>query len=177
MIYKPSLQLSAPIENTTEKKEVLNHLRELLRKIENLDAGTEWQRVEKELREEFDKLEKAQNDLGNDKSAQKVNQLRTQTDNAIRTKDVKIGREVLEQVNSLFFQLTMIYQCMGIIRYCNERFTSMHWKDSSRARQLVNRGMEQINNNPTTEGLRQITAELLGLMPKEDADNVGGLLK
>ena len=164
-------------ENTTEKKEVLNHLRELLRKIENLDAGTEWQRVEKELREEFDKLEKAQNDLGNDKSAQMVNQLRTQTDNAIRTKDVKIGREVLEQVNSLFFQLTMIYQCMGIIRYCNERFTSMHWKDSSRARQLVNRGMEQINNNPTTEGLRQITAELLGLMPKEDADNVGGLLK
>ncbi len=164
-------------ENTTEKKEVLNHLRELLRKIENLDAGTEWQRVEKELREEFDKLEKAQNDLGNDKSAQMVNQLRTQTDNAIRTKDVKIGREVLEQVNSLFFQLTMLYQCMGIIRYCNERFTSMHWKDSSRARQLVNRGMEQINNNPTTEGLRQITAELLGLMPKEDADNVGGLLK
>lgn len=164
-------------ENTTEKKEVLNHLRELLRKIENLDAGTEWQRVEKELREEFDKLEKAQNDLGNDKSAQMVNQLRTQTDNAIRTKDVKIGREVLEQVNSLFFQLTMIYQCMGIIRYCNERFTSMHWKDSSRARQLVNRGMEQININPTTEGLRQITAELLGLMPKEDADNVGGLLK
>lgn len=50
-------------ENTTEKKEVLNHLRELLRKIEKLDAGTEWERVEKELREEFDKLEKAQDDL------------------------------------------------------------------------------------------------------------------
>lgn len=164
-------------ENTTEKKEVLRHLRELLRKIEKLDAGTEWQRVEKELREEFDKLEKAQNDLGNEKSAQLVNQLRTQTDNAIRTKDVQIGRQVLEQVKSLYFQLTMLYQCMGIIRYCNERFTSMHWKDSSRARQLVNRGMEQINNNPTTEGLRQITAELLELMPKEDADNVGGLLK
>ena len=71
----------------------------------------------------------------------------------------------------------MLYQCMGIIRYCNERFASMHWKDSSRARQLVNRGMEQINNNPTTEGLRQIAAELLGLMPKEDAANAGGLLK
>lgn len=135
-------------ENTTEKKEVLNHLRELLRKIEKLDAGTEWQRLEKELREEFDKLEKAQNDLGNEKSAQLVNQLRTQTDNAIRTKNVQVGREVLEQINSLFFQLTMLYQCMGIIRYCNERFASMHWKDSSRARQLVNRGMDQINNNP-----------------------------
>ena len=36
--------------------------------------------------------------------------------------------------------------------------------------------MEQINNNPTTEGLRQITAELLGLMPKDEAENTGGLL-
>ena len=105
-----------------------------------------------------------------------VNHLRTQTDNAIRTKDVKIGREVLEQVHSLFFQLTMLYQCMGIIRYCNDRFASFHWKDSSRARQLLNRGMEQINNSPTTEGLRQITAELLGLMPKDEAENTGGLL-
>ena len=164
-------------ENTTEKKEVLNHLRELLRKIEKLDAGTEWQRLEKELREEFDKLEKAQNDLGNEKSAQLVNQLRTQTDNAIRTKNVQVGREVLEQINSLFFQLTMLYQCMGIIRYCNERFASMHWKDSSRARQLVNRGMDQINNNPTTEGLRQIAAELLGRMPKDEAEGAGGKLK
>lgn len=164
-------------ENTTEKKEVLNHLRELLRKIEKLDAGTEWQRVEQELREEFDKLEKAQNDLGNEKSAQLVNQLRTQTDKAIRTKNVRVGREVLEQVNALFFQLTMLYQCMAVIRYCNDRFSSLRWKDSSRARQLVNRGMEQINDNPTTEGLRQIAAELLGLMPKEDAANAGGLLK
>lgn len=164
-------------ENTTEKKEVLNHLRELLRKIEKLDASTEWQRLEKELRKEFDKLEKAQNDFGNEKSAQLVNQLRTQTDNAIRTKNVQVGREVLEQINSLFFQLTMPYQCMDIIRYCNERFASMHWKDSSRARQLIDRGMEQINDNPTTEGLRQIVAELLKLMPKDEAEGAGGKLK
>lgn len=164
-------------ENTTEKKEVLKHLRDLLRKIEKLEEGTEWQRVEQELREEFDKLEKAQDELGDDNSSKIVEQLRTQTDNAIRAKNVQIAREVLKQVSSLFFQLTMVYQCMGIIRYCNERFASMHWKDSSRARQLVNRGMEQINNNPTTEGLRQIAAELLGLMPKEEVANAGGLLK
>ena len=88
-------------ENTTEKKEVLNHLRELLRKIEKLDAGTEWERVEKELREEFDKLEKAQDDLGNERSAQLVDQLRTQTDNAIRSKNLQVGREVLEQVSRI----------------------------------------------------------------------------
>ena len=164
-------------ENTTEKKEVLKHLRDLLRKIEKLDADTEWQRVEKELRDEFEHVEKAQEELGNDKSAQLVNQLRTQTDNAIRTKNVQMGRQVLEQVRSLYIQLTMLYQCKDIIRYCNDRFGTIGWKDSSRARQLTNRGMEQINNNPTTEGLRQIAAELLSLLPIDDADNIGGLLK
>ena len=161
-------------ENTTEKKEVLNHLRELLRKIEKLDAGTEWERVEKELREEFDKLEKAQEDLGNERSAQLVDQLRTQTDNAIRSKNVQVGREVLEQVTRLFFELTILFQCMGFIRYCNERFASLLWNDSSRARQLVNRGMEKINNNPTTEGLRPIAAELLELLPKDGPHPGGG---
>lgn len=161
-------------ENTTEKKEVLNHLRELLRKIEKLDAGTEWERVEKELREEFDKLEKAQDDLGNERSAQLIDQLRTETDNAIRSKNVQVGREVLEQVTRLFFELTILFQCMGFIRYCNERFASLHWKDSLRARQLVNRGMEQINNNPTTEGLRSIAAELSELrLPEEDGTAEG----
>lgn len=164
-------------ENTTEKKEVLKHLRDLLRKIEKLDADTEWQRVEKELRDEFKHVEKAQEELGNDKSAQLVNQLRTQTDNAIQTKNVQMGRQVLEQVRSLYIQLTMLYQCRDIIRYCNNRFDTLRWKDSSRARQLTNRGMEQINNNPTTEGLRQIAAELLSLLPIDDADNIGGLLK
>ena len=161
-------------ENTTEKKEVLNHLRELLRKIEKLDAGTEWERVEKELREEFDKLEKAQEDLGNERSAQLVDQLRTQTDNAIRSKNVQVGREVLELVTRLFFELTILFQCMGFIRYCNERFVSLHWKDSLRARQLVNRGMEQINNNPTTEGLRSIAAELSELRLPEEDGTAGG---
>lgn len=161
-------------ENTTEKKEVLNHLRELLRKIEKLDAGTEWERVEKELREEFDKLEKAQDDLGNERSAQLVDQLRTQTDNAIRSKNVQVGREVLEQVTRLFFELTILFQCMGFIRYCNERFASLHWKDSLRARQLVNRGMEQINNNPTTERLRSIAAELSELRLPEEDGTAGG---
>lgn len=164
-------------ENTTEKKEVLNHLRELLRKTEKLEASTEWQRVEKELREEFDKLEKAQNNLGNEKSAQLVNALRSQTDNAIRAKDIQVARGVLEQVHSLFFQLTLIYQCISAIRYCNDRFASIRWQDSSRARQLVNCGLEQINNNPTAQGLRQIVADLARLMPRDEAKNAGGLLK
>lgn len=164
-------------KNSSEKKAVLQHLKEILRKIESLDESTEWQRLEAELREEFERLEKAQNDLGNEKTAQLVNQLRTQTDQVIRSKEVRMGHEVLDQINSLFVHLTMVYQCMGLIHHYNDCFGRIRWKDSSRARQLINRGLEEINNQPTVEKLRPIAREIIGLMPDDEAANAGGLLK
>ena len=163
--------------NSSEKKMVLQHLKEVLRKIEDLDESTEWQRLEQELREEFERLEKAQKDLGNDKTDRLVNQLRSQTDQAIRNKDVRVGREVLDQINSLFVHLTMVYQCMGLIRDCHHRFTSITWKDGSRARHLVNKGLEEINNQPTVEKLLPIARQIIELMPDNEAANAGGLLR
>lgn len=154
-----------------------SNLKELLRKIEDLDDSTEWQRVESELREEFDRLEKAQEQLGNDKSRQLVENLRSQVDQAIRSKNVKVGHEILEQIKTLFFQLTMMYQCMGLIDEYNKTFSSHPWKDASRARQLINRGLEIINNNPSTEALLPIAKGILDLLPDEEAANAGGLLR
>lgn len=159
-------------KNSSEKKAVLQQLKEVLRRIESLDDSTEWQRLETELREEFERLERAQNDLGNEKTAQLVNQLRTQTDQVIRSKDVRMGREVLDQINSLFVHLTMLYQCMGLIRHYNDCFSTVRWKDSSRARQLINRGLEEMNNQPTVEKLHPIACGIIELMPDEDK---GGL--
>lgn len=163
-------------KNSQEKKAVLQHLKEVLRKIEDEDAGTEWERLEKEIREEFERLEKADRDLGNDKSHQLVSQLRNQTDQVIRLKNVLMGRDVLEQITTVFFQLTMIYQCMGLIRDCSNNFGRFRWKDANRAHQLVNQGMAAMANQPTVEKLQPIAAQLIELMPREDAENAGGFL-
>ncbi len=153
-----------------------SNLKELLQKIEELEDNTEWDRVEKELREEFSRLEKAQEDLGNDKSAAIVSQLRTQVDEVIRTKDVKLGREVLDHISSLFIHLTLVYQCMGLIRRYNERFSAVRWKDASRARQLINRGLEEMNDQPTKEKLHPIACAIIELLPDEEKNNAGGLM-
>lgn len=164
-------------KNSQEKKAVLQHLKEVMRKIEDMDSGTEWERLEREIREEFERLEQANAELGNDKSNGLVNQLRKQTDHVIRTKNVQVGRVILEQIQGLFFQLTMIYQCMGLIRNCNDNFGKFNWKDASRARQLVNQGMELMTSQPTVEQLQPIAAQLVRLMPEDEAGYHGGLLR
>ncbi len=153
--------------NSSEKKAVLQHLKEVLRKIEDRDEETEWDRLEKNLREEFDRLERAQNELGNEKTAQLVSQLRQQTDQVIRAKDKKLGHEVLDQIKSLFISLTLVYQCMAVIRHCNDRFATVQWKNPARARQLLNQGLENINNNPSAEVLHPIVCGLIDLMPDD----------
>lgn len=164
-------------KNSSEKKAVLQHLKEVLRKVESLDESTEWQRLETELRDEFDRLEKAQNDLGDEKTAQLVEQLRLQTDQVIRSQEIRMGREILNQIKSLFVDLTLVYQCIGLIRSCHERFSTIHWKDGSRARQLLNRGLEEINNQPTVEKLHPIACNLIDLMPEDEAANEKRLLR
>lgn len=152
-------------------------LKKVFQKLEQLEDSTEWERLEKELRAEFARLEKAQSDLGNAKTAQLVEQLRSQTDEVISKKDILMGREVLEQEKNLFFSMTLVYQCVGFIRHYNDYFGSVQWSDNGRARQLINQGLSAISNHPNSETLLPIVQELLKLMPDEEAANAGGLLK
>lgn len=163
--------------NSTEKKMVLENLKKVLRKIEALDSATEWQRIEQELRQKFDALEEVQERFGNDKSAIHVEQLRSQIDKVIRAKDAKIGSETIEQIDSLYIRMTLVLQCMRLIVDCQRRFDSIQWKDRARARQLIDRGLQEANNQPTSEVLHPIARNLIGLMPNDELQNGSGLLK
>jgi molecular chaperone DnaK len=161
----------------SDSKMVLQHLKEVLRKIEDMNSGTEWDRIEKELREEFERLEKANNELGTTESTQQVEEIREKVDQVIRIKDTNTARELLEQIMALYFQLTLIYQLIGFIRHYSEVFDSIQWKNTERARQLLNKGLEEINNNPIVENLQPIIKQVLDLLPNEEQANAQGRLK
>lgn len=147
------------------KQEVLTNLRKTLKTIDELSETTEWPKLEEELKEEFYRLEKANKDLGNDKTTQIVNHLRNQLEEVIKSQDIKLGKALAEEIHSVFFQMTLVYQLINFIRQHNQNFGSYHWKDSNRARQLLNEGLQQIGENPTTEDLHPIVIDLINLLP------------
>lgn len=152
-------------ENSSEKKAVLQHLKEVLRKIEDLYAGSEWDRLEKKLRKQFERLEESQQKYGDSQTGNVVIQLQNAIDQVIRDKDVKLGKELLEQIDSLDYKLSMVEYFMAWIYNWHTTFDSKSWKDRGHARQLVNRGMEIINENPTAEKLNPIVGQLVKLLP------------
>lgn len=157
-------RVEAEISSDDGKMHLMASLREVFREMEAIDKNHEWDTIESELRSEFDRLEKANNKLGN-KYDRQVEDLRYRVDQAIRTKDVANGRQVLKDINDVFMACTFIYQLMGMIQEFSRDFNSISWKDANAARQHVNRGMQMIGSgNPDVEELRQVCVRLIDLL-------------
>ncbi|MEE9429652.1 MAG: Hsp70 family protein, partial [Melioribacteraceae bacterium] len=171
-VEKEIEQIGKAFENNKNdvgtKEKALTDLRKSLKVLDELSATTEWPKLEEEIKEEFYRLEKANTDLGNDKTTALVNQLKNQVEEVLQAKDVKLGNVLLEEIHSLFFELTFIYQIIGMIRNFDNNFNTFHWKDSSRARQLINNGLGKITQNPDVEDLRQIVVSLYDLLPDDE---------
>lgn len=138
-------------------------LRRAFLKMEEIERNHEWEALEVEIREEFNRLEKANNELGN-KYDQQVTAVRDQVDMAIRSKDVRQGRAVLDDINSIFVAVTLIYQLMGFIDFHLKNFNSIQWKDTNRARQLLLQGKEIVVTNPSERTLHPIVQSVIDLM-------------
>lgn len=171
-VEKEVLEIEKAFENNKNevdnKKEVLTNLRKSLKVIDDLSNHNEWPKLEETLKEEFYRLERANNDLGNDKTTQVVNQFRSQLEEVIKAKDVKLGNVLLEEIEGFFIQLTFIYQLIGFIRGHNDNFSSYNWKDSSRARTLLNKGLQIIGENPDVNELHPIVKSLIDLLPNDE---------
>lgn len=148
---------------------LLADLRRAFLKMEEVERNHEWETLESEIREEFDRLEKANNELGN-KYDQQVAAVRSQVDMAIRSKDVRQGRAALDDIDSLFVAVTLIYQLMGFIDYHLKNFSSIQWKDPNRARQLLQQGKEIATTNPSESALHPIVRSVIGLMIEPPTD-------
>ena len=154
------------------RKHLQDDIRRTFLEMEKVEQAHEWDSLEAEIREEFDNLEKANNDLGN-KYDKQVAALRSQVDMVIRSKDVRQGRAVLDDINGLYVAVTLIYQLMGFIDYHLQNFNSIQWKDASRARQLLQQGKEIATTNPSEAALHPIVRSVISLMVDETVEGPG----
>jgi molecular chaperone DnaK len=159
------------------KKEVLEHLKKLMRKLDQLRMESSWPVLQAEMKELYDKLVNANAELGNPQTTLLVQNLKDRMDRVIAEKNVRVAKGVKEEMDHLFFKLTEIYQLMGVIQYYSESFRSIHWKDAAKANALLERGRAVIASGPTVEKLLPICRELWALTPSDERPmNTGGLL-
>ena len=165
-------QLSANSDSTDAKMKARDELRKVLKEIDRLSKGTEWPNMERKLKHEFNRLEDANEELGDDETTQHVNSIRNDVADVLRAQDLKAAKQVLESISDLFFQLTKLYQFIGFIRDFDNHFDSYHWIDRVDARNLVNQAQELVGRRADADELGPLVFKLFDLLPENERSEI-----
>lgn len=154
------------------KFKILENLRKELRQLDHLEGNAEWPKLEKEIREEFFRLEdlvakiKANNDESNfnmEKIEAELDEYRTQIELVLKDKNkdnMKVAKEILNNIGGARFVLLIYLIPHKFIQEFNNDFSSISWKNPSKARSLINQGVNIMHNNYNKEQLSDIVFAL-----------------
>lgn len=178
-------QLEEQLENNDGgsadgKMKIQNDLRKELLKLDNAEKTAEWPKVEKELKVvffEFEdlirkiKLNSDDKNLNMEMVEAHIQEYKKTIEQIIKDKNIREAKHVIREIGILDFNLrnAVSGNAMDVdyLRYINDNYSSFHWKDSNKARQLINKGLQQATAG-RTDGIRAILVELIGLMPENE---------
>ncbi len=164
-------------KSSNDPKRIMQHLKEVLRQIDEFDEQAEWPRIEKELRSILAETERDQDKYGTTETAEMLKQLKANANQVIASKDQASAKAVIEQLHALDYKLALIEYFVAWILDWDRNFDSIGWRNPTRARQLVNSGMALISNSASASQLQPIIRELISLMPERSRPKgAGGLL-
>ncbi len=160
------------------KKDVLDSLKRILRRIDKVQSASEWPKVEQELNDVFYRLEETCEKFENEKAKELIQQFKVQIPEVIKDKNVSLAQELIANMRSLDF--AVVDEGLGAqmevswLNNFNDDFDTLDWSDRNRARMTLDKGLQLAANNPVKEQLRSVVVELYKLLPDADKPMVGG---
>jgi len=150
---------------------VQQRLREVVIEIDKLEEGSAWPKVEEELNKVLEELITTNERYGNDRTSRALTQFEKHAKTVIRTMDIKLAKELTEQISSfdfaLFDQAAGVALDISLIKSFDDDFDTHNWQNRSQAKQLINQAKQIISTNPTKQKLRPIILDLYKLLPNE----------
>ena len=149
----------------------------------------DWESVENELNEDYDKLEGLVYALENNGGGGNLNManvkaqfedIRRKKHQIVAEKNIREAKKLIEEIGYILYELIRIIQGrpreVDILLYCDNNFNSIPWKNLGLARQLIDEGLQLANLKLYNE-INPIIDQLRGLMKGETPGGLADLLK
>lgn len=167
-------------ESSNKRLQIRDNLRKQMKELEPLEQKTEWPKAESSLKEEFYELEELiekiksngdEGDLNIGKIEAFIDDFRKKVEYIIKEKDVREAAELESEIyslkNEIINEVTGGGRDAHLIEVLDENFGSFEWKDSNKARHLINQGKQKIVNGETGN-LRPLLAQIVALMERPE---------
>lgn len=162
------------------KMKILDGLRKELLKLDGAEKSAHYPQVEQELKDAFfdleDLIEKIKThgvdkDVNMKQVETHLSELKKRVEHTIKDKNIREAKELTMEILQLDFELrnAVTGNAMDVqhLRHLNNNFSSYHWKDANRARQLLNQGLQMAADGKTSD-IRNILRQLYNLMPENE---------
>jgi molecular chaperone DnaK len=158
---------------------ILNEWRKVLLQLEALEKVQEWPAIEQGLKNAYFELEDLIGNINRNEHIDKLNtskidnllhEIKQKVEAIIRDKNRKEAKELKAEIHSLDYnlrnELTGGSQDVQLLRSLNEDFEKFHWKDTTKARQLINKGLQMVASG--NNSIRPVLVELVQLIPRDE---------
>lgn len=154
-----SVQLES--ESSSEKKAVLQHLKEVMRQIETEFCKNDFNLEAKDTREWLMQLQRHQHQLGNETSAIDVSRLAHDMNVAIVEKDASKLQIIRRQIIDLDYSLARNEINSSAVRYRYFHFDQRKWLNKESARAVIEKAMEKINKQELDDEFNQLANHVI----------------
>lgn len=147
-------------------------LQSLCRDIDRELAKGDWDREEEKLRNMMQELATDNAKYGNSGTNELVQSLHGEMERVIKSRDIKLARNLTRQMRQLDYNIAEVdYHASWIVNW-NRNFGMYLWRNTIRARELINQGMALLAGSPSAHQLAAITHELHSLLPESERPDV-----
>lgn len=157
------------------RMKIQNDLRKELLKLDSAEKETEWPKVQQELKDSFYEFENLikkikENSDGEDLNLNQlenhIKEYKSTIEQIIKDKNIKTAKELTDEIDSLDTEIRNEVSggAMDVnkIKYHDREFNTLKWKDKTKARQLINQGLQLIADGRTKD-LRPILHQIWDL--------------
>ena len=139
--------------NSNEKKAVLQHLKEVLRKIEALDGSNEWQRTQYMLDKIIQETKALQDTYGDENSQLNLHQLLLQAEELAEYADVRMANMLIAQLKSFKRSLEVLRNYLRWVYHFDNCYEVYQWRDAEKARTTIDKALAIAKDKPTIQKL------------------------
>lgn len=164
-------QVRESFEAGAQHKQVEQHLKEVMRRMEEFQTESEWDRIYNGLRKALMSLQIEAAKKREDAGVQKmVAGFEVQVERMGVIKDIRQAKFLQHQIKDYEYAITQEEVYRNVIRWAHRSFLQIQWHDRAKAQEYVRQGMEILEHNPLAplSETREVTDLIWALMVHED---------
>ena len=172
-ISKKLKQIELDLRSGAQHKQVEQHLKEMLRQMEEHESLSDWEQQRVKLNKTLLRLQGELSKTGSDLAKDVMESYSARVQRVSALKDAEQAKNLEREMHEYWYELYMDEDYREFILYCSNKFDKIVWTDKKSARRYVNEGMKILQKNPMAS--RKETAVVVNALDSlfEPAPNKG----